>query len=122
MAYEVKQRPESATDDSGTLSMARTFSIPITVIDSNGQRHNFRKFEWLGKWGICDAYKTKIIVRAKHDYLYVEVLLFAQVIVAGDRHTGWDVYSLTGELLQHYSKMSLSRLKRILDSKKRNSQ
>lgn len=121
MAYEVEKRQDHAPDDADALSMACTFSIPITVVDSNGQRHNFRKFEWLGRWGICNADKTKIIVKAKSNYLYVEVLIYAQVLVAGDRHCGWDVYSLTGEFLRHYPKMYLSRLTRHLDSKKRNS-
>lgn len=123
MAYEVEKRHVSATDDSDALKTARTFSQSVTVIDSNGQHHSFRKFEWLGgSWGICNADKTKIIVRAKANYLYVKVLDKAKVLIAGSTDYGWDVHSLEGCLLETLRPMALEDATRFLNARKRDSQ
>lgn len=114
MAHQVEKQQGFATDSSDALSMVRNFSRPITVIDSTGQHHSFQKFEWLGRWGICNAAKTQIFVKAQSDYHYVDVLVSPQRLIAGNKSYGWDVYSLTGELLQHFSQMSPAEIRKYL--------
>lgn len=114
--------PPSSYDQSSTLKMAEHFTPVVTVIDqSSGIHYSFRKFLWSGNWGICDANCTKIIVRAKANYLYVDILAYAECLVAGSPHSGWDVYSLTGTYIGHIQSMSLAEVIRHLSEKKRNS-
>lgn len=106
MEYNVENSQEARSQDF-LLKMAEHISDPITIIDHAGAPHGFRKFLWLGKRGIANANSTEVIVPAKANYLYAEILTYAQVLIAGDPHIGWDVYSLSGELTKHLPPMSL---------------
>lgn len=106
------------SDQRDTLKMAEQFTPIINVIEqSSGTRYSFRKFLWSGNWGICNANCTKIIVRAKPNYLYVDILVYAECLVAGNPHSGWDVYSLTGTYIGHTKPMSLAEATKHLDEK-----
>ena len=111
---------EIATRDSEALKLAEHFSPVTTIIEQLSRKHySFRKFLWMGNWGICNAEKTKIIVKAKAGYLTVEILTFAQLLIAGSNHTGWDVISLEGEPLQHLPPMSIDKATDTLNEFKR---
>ena len=88
MAHKTTKQQESTIGDIEKLRMSSTFSPVTTVFNSNGHKHSLRMFEWFGRWGICNADKTEIIVDAKNNYLYANVLPNAQVLVAGSPLVG----------------------------------
>lgn len=120
MEYEVSKRQKRKCQ-SNALLMAEHFTSPTVVIESNDTHHFFRKYLWMGNWGICSMDKRYIFVPAKPNYLYADILVDAQVLIAGSAETGWDVYSLEGELVEHLSPMSFAHAKSLLNEKKRNS-
>ena len=76
------------------------FTAVTTVVDqSTGAHYRFRKYLLMGKWGICDAEKTRKILDNK--YITVEVLVHSQLLVGrnADADTSWDVFSLEGNFL-----------------------
>lgn len=107
--------------DYETLKFAEYFSGVTTIIESlSGRHYSFRKFLWLGNWGICNAEKTKILVKAKANYSTVEILVFAQLLIAGNQNIGWDVMSLEGKFLRHLPPMSIDKATTTLNEAKRN--
>jgi len=107
--------------DFEALKMAEYFTPATTIIDSEtGEHYHLRKFLWMGNWGVCNAEKTKKIVKAKANYTSVDILVYAQQILAGSPNTGWDIYSLKGEFLQYLAPMSRSTAASLLDAKRRN--
>ena len=109
-------------DHSDTLKMAEHFTPVTPVIEqSSGTHYSFRKFLWSGNWGICNANCSKIIVRAKANYSYVDILAYAQCLVAGNPHFGWDIYTLSGIYVGHIKPMSLDKATRFLNEQRRNS-
>lgn len=107
---------QEAQDHSDILKMAeRFFPNVVTLIDSTGKKHSLRKFLWMGNLGFCDGAKTKIIVRAKSNYVTADILIRCQVIIAGSSRTGWDIYSLSGELIDQLDAMSMAKATRFIN-------
>ena len=111
-----------STNQCDALVMSEHFTPPISVIDSNGKKHWFRTFLWMGRWGICSKNKQKVYVRAMANYLYAKVLNHTKLLIAGSPNYGWDVYSLEGEFLERLEPMSLDEAANFLNFKKRNHQ
>lgn len=118
----LEQKQCDNTSHCDALVMAELFTSPVSITDSNGERHFFRTFLWMGRWGICSGDKKKLFVRAKANYLYAKSLDKAKVLIAGSADYGWDVYSLEGELLETLDSMPLNAAIKFLNAKKRNSQ
>lgn len=107
---------EEMNDTSATLAMAESISPVTTIVDHTGKPYGFRKFVWSGRVGICNANMTQIIVQAKPNYLYVDFLVYAKVLIAGNPQTGWDVFSLFGELANHLPPMSKLKATKLLNA------
>lgn len=115
MKHAFLENREAFVGDKESLKFAEHFSQIVTVIDRASHEHYlFRTFLWMGNWGICNASKNKIIVKAKANYLTAEILVALQLLIAGSSSFGWDVYSLNGEFLRHLPHMSLNKAKKIL--------
>lgn len=116
MEYKAAYNKEARSQDF-VLQMAEHISTPVTIFDHIGRPYCFRKFLWLGNWGIANANGTKVIVPAKANYLQAEILVFAKVLIAGNPNNGWDVYSLSGELMEHLSPMPFAKANTMLDER-----
>lgn len=108
----VCQEPQ---DQSHILKMAEHFSRTVTIVDHAGDKHELRKFLWMGKLGFCNDAKTKIIVRAKPNYVEADILIRCQALIAGSPKLGWDIYSLSGELIDRLDAMSLAKATRFIN-------
>ena len=119
---ETTEPTSRSTDRCDALVMAEKFTQPISVTDSNGKKHHFRTFLWMGRWGICSADKQKVFVRAMANYLYAKVLNHTKLLIAGSPNYGWDVYSLEGEFLEKLEPMFLDKATNLLHFKKHSNQ
>lgn len=109
----VRQEPQ---DQSQILKIAEYFFPKIiTIIDHAGIKHELRKFLLMGNLGFCNGSKTKIIVRAMPNYEEADILIRSQVIIAGNPRIGWDIYSLSGELIDRLDAMSMSKASRFIN-------
>lgn len=106
---------QEAQDQSHILKMVEHFFRTVTIIDHTGVKHDLRKFLWMGNLGFCNDAKTKIIVRAKPNYEEADILLRCQVIIAGSSRIGWDIYSLSGELIDQLDAMSMAKATRFIN-------
>ena len=113
MEHMATTHPENDIQERA-LKMAEKITPITTIIDFDGYHYGIRRFAWLGNWGACNANCTKVIVPAKTGYLYVDILIHAKVIIAGNADDGWDVYSPKGELTKHLPPMTLRQAIRAL--------
>lgn len=90
--------------------MAECLSDPITFVDNSGKTRSFRKYLWMGNWGITDVKGNNPIVPAKTSYLQVEILQPNEIIIAGNCNTGWDIFSLDGKYISSYPNMPFDSL------------
>lgn len=108
----VHQEPQ---DQAQILKMVGYFfPTTTTIIDHAGIKHELRKFLWMGNLGFCNGSKTKIIVRALPNYEEADILIRSQVLILGSSRMGWDIYSLSGELIDQLDAMSMAKASRFI--------
>ena len=74
---------------------AEELSAVIKIKGHDGAVRGFRKFRWMGKYGISDVKGEYVILQA----LYNEIIPSDRypVFIVGDNYVGWEVLSLNGE-------------------------
>jgi hypothetical protein len=107
MQQTVSKRQEVVLQDHDMLKrFGEHFTNIITVVEqATGEHYQFRRYLLMGKWGICNAEKTRKVLDNK--YISVEVLVHSQLLIGRNIDTSWDVFSLEGNFLITIPPMSL---------------
>ena len=96
-------------------AMAEYVGPVTTLVDMEGKHHSFRKFLWMGHWGLCDGDAKDVVVPAKSSYQQIDIFFYSQLLVAGSKINGWDIYNLSGEKIDEYPAMDLTQLKTLIN-------